>query len=127
MELVDSSEGRQGPGSNEGHARDHIPEAGQDPVQLSQGRPTKANTTTYRNERHAIQDLRDALNAHRSEISKLQPGEQFGRTFKLGKVRQGYNSKNGGTPTPVSWDSITFRVARLADGSLHLMHFSPKM
>ena len=59
--LVRDSNGRPGPGTNVGHAEDHIPAAGATDAEakaLAESRPTKANTTTFRTRRHPLQILR---------------------------------------------------------------------
>ena len=127
QQLIDQSEGAAGPGSNVGHARAHVPGAGQDARALAQARPNKANTTVYRNERHALQDLRNVLEAHAGDIDNLAPGASLGGTYNTATIRPGFNSQFGGPATDVSFSQVTVRVARLADGRLHLVHFSPKM
>jgi hypothetical protein len=125
--LIDTSENVAGPGSNVGHTRAHVPSEGTDPIQLSQARPNKANTTVYRSGRHGAQDLRDALNHYADEIAQL-PADgttTTGGSFKLSTIRQGYNSQKGAAPSEVSWGHVTIRVAKMPDGRLHLVHFSP--
>lgn len=127
QQLLDSSEGVAGPGSNIGHARAHVPRAGQDPRALAQSRPTKQNTTVYRNERHATQDLREALQANADDILALTPGSNVGFRYRPTAPRPGYNSQLGGPASEVSIREVTGRVAMMPDGRLHLVHFAPAL
>lgn len=131
-ELITESEGRQGPGSNIGHAEEHITAAGATDAEaklLAQARPGKGNTTVFRLRRQAIQILRDILNAHAAEIDALPPD---GVTTVAGAfdVRPesvpGFTSEKGNPATPVEIGRVTWRVARLPSGKLHLVHFAPK-
>jgi hypothetical protein len=128
-QLAKNSEGRQGPGSNTGHAMDHIPGEGVDPLVLVRARPTKPLTTVWRNARHAYQVLRDILNKHRKEIDALvagDPNSSVGGAHTVSPSRPGYVSRFGGEPTPVEIGQVSFRIVRLANGELHLVHFSPQ-
>jgi hypothetical protein len=127
-ELVDASQGRPGPGSNVGHARDHVPSEGQNPEQLAQARPKKSRTTVYRNERQAYQDLRDAMNDKHAEIAAL-PADgttTAGGEHTTSKPRLGHESARGGAPQEVTFEKISWRVVRLKSGEIHIVHFAPK-
>lgn len=88
----------------------------------------KPNTTVYRNENHAIQDLRDALNSKISEIDQLSPGgEPLKFQHTLREPRQGYHSEFGHPATEVTFRSVMLVVVRLGNGKLHLLHFSPRL
>lgn len=133
-ELLGTSEGRLGLPNNRGrqypgHAGDHLPPEGASRTEAmahAQRRPDKQNTTVYFNRRHAVQDLRDALNAHAEEIANLRPGQSL--SFSHGTpVRPGFDSVRGGPPTEVSWREVTVALERLSSGELHLVHFSPRI
>ncbi|QEG16136.1 polymorphic toxin-type HINT domain-containing protein [Gimesia maris] len=95
--LLKTSEGRLGLLNSKGvqylgHAGDHIPAQGANKavvVAHSRSRPNKANTTVYRNRKHAVQDLRDALNGYSDEVSTLLPGQVLRLNTKTSTIRQG--------------------------------------
>jgi hypothetical protein len=128
--LITGSEGRPGPGTNVGHAEDHIPPAGATDAEaklLAESRPTRANTTTFRTRRHATQILRDIMNENRAEIDALPPDgvTSAGGTQKLPATVPGFNSQLGKPATSVNIGSVSWRIVRLTDGQLHLVHFAP--
>lgn len=129
--LIDASHGRQGNGTVVGHANDHIPPAGASPAQAkahAQQRPNKKDTTVYRHRQHAVKDLRDALNAHATDVAALTPGQAgFYVEFNLAKPRPGYNSRYGAAPADITFATVSIYVEILANGTLHLDHFSPRM
>jgi hypothetical protein len=127
QELMINSEGRPGPGSNVGHTGDHVALKGQDPKALARSRPTKPNTTTWRSSRQAEQDLRDIINANKQKIDALPPDgvTTTGGTHRLSESRFGYNSEFGGPAKDVTFNNVTWRIARMPDGRLHLVHFAP--
>lgn len=127
-DVLVQSEGRQGPGSNVGHAGDHVPLNGEDPAILAESRP-KTQTTTYRSGSHAERDLRDIMNANKSQIDAL-PADgttTVGGEHTLPQQRMGFHSVQQQAAQPVVFDKVTWRITRLTDGSLHLVHFSPKL
>lgn len=125
--LLDDSEGTPGPGSNVGHARAHVPRAGEDAAVLAQARPTKQRNVVYRNERHALQDLRDALGSQAETIDKLTPGQQAYGSSPTRGPRKGYLSELGEVPREVTWTEVIWRVEKMPDGRLHLITFHPKI
>jgi RHS repeat-associated protein len=125
--LLDASEGASGPGKNVGHSRAHIPRAGEDPRVLAQMRPGKNNTTVYRSERQAIQDLRDALQSRAEAISGLARGDLYEFVWRMVTPRIGYNSFRGAAPTEVTFRKVTVVISRTQGGRLHLVHFSPSL
>jgi hypothetical protein len=130
--LIVRSEGQPGPGSNVGHAQQHIPKAGAtdaEAMALAQSRPAKANTTTFRTRRHAIQVLRDIMNDNRSAIDGLPAdgATSVGGTRSLNESAPGFNSKLGQTATPVNINAVTWRIVRMPNGQLHLVHFAPSL
>jgi hypothetical protein len=125
--LIETSEGARGPGRNVGHSRDHIPFDGQDSRALAQARPHKAQTTTWRHERHALQALRDFMNENQSAIAAMQPGDQFRGVYSLAESRPGYNSVRGAPPTEVWINEASVSLYMRPDRTLHLIHFSPKL
>ncbi|OJH33948.1 hypothetical protein BON30_46340 [Cystobacter ferrugineus] len=112
-----------------GHSGEHVPLNNEDPALLAQARPTKANTTTYRSASHAERDLRDLLNANRAQIEALPPDATTtaGGQYTLQQSRMGFNSEFGATAEPVTFSAVTWRISRLTNGELHLMHFSPRL
>ena len=77
--------------------------------------------------RHAVQDLTNALNRKISEIERIEPGGALRFRFELAKYRKGVNSIKGEVPSLVSWRSVTVTLEKLEDGTLHLVHFSPRI
>ncbi|MBX3187551.1 MAG: hypothetical protein KF819_11075 [Labilithrix sp.] len=124
--LIDSSEGATF-GNNTGHARDHVPAAGQDPAALAMARPLKENTTVFRNGRQAEQALRDIMNQNEATLRALQPGQVAQGTYAMTETLQGLNSVRGATPVRVDFKQITWAIGRSPDGSFHLLHFSPRL
>ena len=130
QQMIEDSEGRPHDAANPrktGHAKAHIPDEGQDPVVLAQSRPLKANNTVYRTGKHAHQDLRDIQIRNQAKIDAAPVGQMI----KLGeqstsKIRYGLNSKLGGNPADISFDSVTVTLVKHPDGSVHVVHFAPK-
>jgi hypothetical protein len=90
-------------------------------------RPSKNNTTVYRNRRNADQDLRDALNANLDAINDLpEGGDKFFR-FDVGEWRQDYNSVEGAVAYEASWTQVSVHVYRLLDGGIYIHHFTPRL
>jgi len=92
----------------------------------SQKRPQRQDTTVYYSRRHAIQDLRAALNSNAHGVANLKLGESIRLDYEAPR-RPGFNSKSGAVPYEVTFDLVTIVLERLSDGSLHLVHMSPRV
>ncbi|HET9621862.1 MAG TPA: DUF4157 domain-containing protein [Kofleriaceae bacterium] len=130
--LIRDSEGRPGPGKNVGHAEDHLPPDGASDQQaklLAESRPNKANTTVFRSRRQAVQALRDIINENRAKIDALPADGKTSASGEeiLSETLQGFNSRSGQPATAVEIRAITWRIVRMPDGELHLLHFAPKL
>jgi hypothetical protein len=124
--LLDASEGRKF-GNNTGHARTHVPGEGVDPKALSTSRPGKT-TSVFQTGRHGEQILRDVVNANADAIAKLKPGEVLKGTAKLPESVPVWHSTPNAPNPNIRWvNEVTWSIGKNADGSLHVLHFSPRV
>ncbi|MFO0604568.1 MAG: RHS repeat-associated core domain-containing protein [Polyangiales bacterium] len=126
-DILVNSEGAPGPGTNVGHAGEHVALNGEDPAALASS-TQKGDNTTWRSSSQGERDLRDVLNANRERIDALPADGHSteGGTQRLTEQRQGFHSEDGAPANPVVFDTVTWRVCRMPDGRLHLVHFAPK-
>jgi RHS repeat-associated protein len=129
--LVTASEGRPFPGgSNVGHAGWHVPPAGADADTLANHAASRGNAknTTFRSRNQATRALRNCLNTDQAQIAALTPGQTYGTTHDLPLTVPGVEATKGPLGTavsPVNVNSVSYRVGRLPNGDLHLLHFQP--
>lgn len=124
--LLDASEGRTF-GNNTGHARTHVPGDGVDPKALSMSRPGKT-TSVFQTGRHGEQILRDTVNANADAIAKLKPGEVLKGTARLPESVPVWHSTPKVPNPEIHWvNEVTWSIGKNADGSLHVLHFSPRV
>jgi hypothetical protein len=129
--LLQASEGQPGPGVNVGHAlATHIPPKGATDAEAKQMAESRSidHSTVFRSHDQAVKVLRDILNDNRAAIDALPPdGSSVGGMVTLPVPRQGFDSVNGDPAEAVEIRRVTWRVARMPDGRLHILHFAPKM
>jgi RHS repeat-associated protein len=130
--IIEDSEGVQGPGSNFGHAGEHIPLKGEDPQALASSQPDKTTNTVYVDKEKAFEDLRRILDTHSEDIKNLPadgqttfPQSGQSGTVDLAAPRKGFESQSGAQAYSVTFNKATWRVCKMPDGRVHLVHFSP--
>jgi hypothetical protein len=129
--LLQASEGQPGPGKNIGHVlKEHIPpkKATDAEVKLmAESVPKKPKNTAFRSHDQGVKALRQVLNDHRAELDALPPdGETQAHGFdKLLVPVQGFESIKGAPATQVEIQEVSWRIARMPDGRLHIINFAP--
>ena len=126
VKLIDGSEGKTF-GGGKGHARDHVPAPGQDPVVLVQNRKDKALTTVFRSGRQGELALRDIMQQRAGDLANLKVGDEPVKgTYVFRETREGLSSEYGQTLEQVQIKEVQYNIIRHPDGELHLIHFAPQ-
>ncbi|WP_437663371.1 DUF6531 domain-containing protein [Sorangium sp. So ce1182] len=130
--LLNSSEGNNFPGgSNIGHANWHVPPEGASDEDVSNHAANRGNkkNTVFRSRNHAIRALRDCLTRDQAQISALAPGDTHGdNAVHLAHSVDGVQATRipyGTAVSRVTVNTVSYRVGRLPNGDLHLIHFQP--